>query len=112
MTAEQYFMDQRNKNTADSVNEILKNYEKLAQENMTWNHDGQGKEDTYMKNNNNTQHSNMQDHIENRKLASSEQEENNKQIPMHKNTGKLDERTNTQTCSGRKGRKLDRLTYH
>ena len=33
--AEQYLRDQINKNTADPVNDILKNYEKLAQENVT-----------------------------------------------------------------------------
>ena len=50
----------------------------------------------------------MQEHIENRIPASSEQEE----IPSHKNKGNLDERINTQTHYGRISRKPNRLTYH
>ena len=42
------------------MNEILKNYEKLAQENVSNNHNSLGREDTFMSNNNDTQHSNMQ----------------------------------------------------
>ena len=56
----QYLRDQINRNTADPVNEILQNYENLAQENVSNNHDSQGMEDTYMNNNNGTDHSNMQ----------------------------------------------------
>ena len=66
----------------------------------------------HMKNNSDTQHSNMQEYIVNRIPVSSEQEENQKQIPIHKNIDKLDERTNTQTHYRRINRKLDRLTYH
>ena len=46
-----------------------------------------------MNNNNDTQCSNMQEHRVNRIPASCEQEENQKQISIHKNIGKLDERT-------------------
>ena len=65
-----------------------------------------------MNKNNETQHSNMQDHIVIRIPASHEQEGNQKQLPTHKNIDKLDERTNTQTHYGRISRKPDRLTYH
>ena len=112
ITARQYFRDQINKIVAYPVNEILKNYDKLAQENIRSNYDSQGREDTFMNNNNATQHTNMQTHLVNRIPARCEQEENEKQIPIHKNIGKLDERTNTQTPYGRISRKLDRLTYH
>ena len=66
ITAKQYLRDHINKNTADPVNDNLKNYEKLAKENVTNNHDSQGAEDTYMKTNNDTQHSNIQENIVNR----------------------------------------------
>ena len=39
LTVEQYHRDQINKNTADCMNEILKNYGKLVQENVSNNHD-------------------------------------------------------------------------
>ena len=94
------------------MNEILKNYKNLAQENVTNNHDSLGIKHKFMDNNNDTQLSNMQEHIVNRILASCENEENKKQIPIHKNIGKLDERTNTQSCYGRISRKPDILTYH
>ena len=67
---------------------------------------------TYMNNNNDTNHCNIQEHIINRIPASCEQEEDQKQIPVHTKIGKLDERTNIQTCYGRIRRKLDQLTYH
>ena len=54
----------------------------------------------------------MQEHIVNMIPDSYEQEENKKQIPIHKNIGKPDERTNTQTHYRRISRKPDRLTYH
>ena len=65
-----------------------------------------------MNNNNDTQHSNMQEHTANMIPASCEQEENMKQIAIHRNRDKLDENTNTVTCYGRISRKPDRLTYH
>ena len=78
---------------------------------MTKNHDSWENEDTSMNINNDTQHSSMQEHIVKRIPASCEQEENNKQIPTHKNMDKQDERANTQMCYGRISRKQDRLTY-
>ena len=109
ITGKQYLKDQINKKTADPINEILKNYEKLPQENVSNNHDSQGGEDTYMNNNNNTHHSNMQEYIVNRIPTSCEQEENQKPIPINKNIGKLDDRTNTWTHYGRISRKPDRF---
>ena len=48
-----------------------------------------------MNNSNDAQHSNMQQH--NKKIPPScEQEENLKQIPIHRNIGKLHERNNSQ----------------
>ena len=38
ITAEQYLRDQITKNTAGPVDEILKHYENLANENVTINH--------------------------------------------------------------------------
>ena len=73
------------------MNEILKNYEIIVQENISDKHNSLRREDTLMNNKNDTQHSSMQEHIENRIPASCEQEE----IPSHKNKGKLDERINT-----------------
>ena len=72
LTTEQYLRDQINKITADPVNEILKNYEQLAQENVSNNHDSRGKEHQYMNNHNDIQHNNMQEHVANRITASHE----------------------------------------
>ena len=94
------------------MDEILKHYEKLAQENVTSNHDSEGREDTYMNNNKGSQHSNMKEYIINRIPASCEQEENQKQIPIHRNREKPEENTKTQTHYGRVSRKLDSLTYY
>ena len=60
MTTEQYLRDQITRHPADPVDEILQQYGKLAQENVTYNHDSQRREDRHMSNNNDTQHSNMQ----------------------------------------------------
>ena len=106
VTAEQYLMDQINKNTAEPLDDILKHCEKPANKNMTSIHESWGRKDTYINNNNGTQHSNMQEHIVNRIPASCEQEENQKQIPIHRNIGKPDERAITQS------KKCNRLTYH
>ena len=64
---------------------------------MTNDHDSLGRNDTFMNNYNDTQHSNMQEHIVNRIPTGCEQEESEKQIPTHKNIGKLDDKSNTQT---------------
>ena len=93
ITAKQCLRDQINNNTTDPLNEILKNYEKLVQENVSNKHGSLRREDILM-NNKKTQHNNMQEHIEKRIPTSCEQEE----IPSHKNKGKLYEKNNTQTC--------------
>ena len=108
ITAEQYLSDQINKNTTDPFNEILKNYEKLVQENISNKLESLRREDTFMNNKNDKQHSKMQQQIENMIPASCEQ----KEISSHTNKGKLDERINTQTHYGRISRKLNWLTYH
>ena len=74
---------------------------------MTSNPNSTGREDEYMNNNNDTQHSNMQEQIVNRIPASCEQEENPKQVPLHRNIDEPDESTNTQTCYERVSRKAD-----
>ena len=81
-TAKQYLGDQITKNTTDPVDEILKHYEKPAQESVKSNHDRCKREDTYMNNNNDIQHSNIEEHIVNRITASCRQKENEKQIPI------------------------------
>ena len=62
VTAKQYLRNQITKNTADPMDMILKQYGKLTEENVTSNHESQLREDTYMNNNNDTQHSNMPEH--------------------------------------------------
>ena len=51
----------------------MKNYEKLVHENVSNKHDSLRRADTFMKNKNDTQHSNMQEHTMNRIPASCEQ---------------------------------------
>ena len=80
---------------ADPVDEILKHYEKLANKNVTIDHNRQGREDTSMNNSDDTQHINMQEHIVNQIPVSHKQEENQKHIPIHLKRDKPDENTNT-----------------
>ena len=94
------------------MGEILKHYEKPAHEYVTINHDRQGRENTYMNNGNDTQHSNMQEHIVNQTPLNHKQEENQKHIPVHQNRDKPDQNTNTQTYYRIVIKKLDRLTYN
>ena len=50
ITVEKYLRDQINTNTTDPLNEFLKNYEKLAQENVSNKHANLRREDTFMSN--------------------------------------------------------------
>ena len=59
ITAEQNLRNQFSKSTADPVVEILRHFEKQAQENVTINHDKQGEEDTFMDRKSETQQSNI-----------------------------------------------------
>ena len=52
ITAEQYLRDQINENTTDPLNEILKNYEKLTQENVSNKHGSLRREGTFINNKN------------------------------------------------------------
>ena len=94
------------------MDEILKHFDKQAQENLTINYDKERKEDTSVNSNSDTQQSNMQEHIVNWISAHSEQEENPSHIPVHMNRDKPDENTNTCPFYGRIVKKPDRLTYH
>ena len=79
----QYLRDQLTKSTGNPLDDILEHFEKLAHKNVRINHDRQCRENTYMNNSKDTQHSNIKEHTVNQVPVNCKQEENQKHIPVH-----------------------------
>ena len=76
ITAKQYLRDQLSNSTTDLVDKILNHFEKQGQENWTFNHDKQRREDTCVSSNSDKQQSNMQEHNVNQIPTNSEKRKN------------------------------------
>ena len=112
ITGEQYLRDQLTWHMEDHLDKILKQYESLCTNNVqNIDKDRRRREETDVKNHNDTLTSIVQRHtINNTPIIVNIQESsrNHQQIGIEIR----DENMNTQTHYGRISRKLDRFTYH
>ena len=102
ITAEQYLLHQLNKNTVDTVDDILKQFEKHTQQNMTHIHNEQVNKDTTENGTSDTQQNNMQVNTSknsspNQIAVKNEQKENPNYMLLHSNCEEPNE--NPTTCT-------------
>ena len=114
ITIEQYFWNQLSKGIVETVDDILKHFEKHTQQNVTYTHNKQVNKDT-VNITSDSQQSDMQDKItkdssQSQIAVHNEQKENPNYLSIHSDHEELIESTTTCTRYGRIVKWPDRLT--